>query len=218
MLEDRIIFQDTEAMVIDKPAGLAVDPPRDGSPNVTELVAPLTFGRTEIPSPVHRLDRDTSGALLLGRTARAHRRLSRQFEAGLVEKRYLAIIDGVPATESGLIDMPLGKTSTKAAGWRMVPDASGKPSRTQWRVIASHDNRALVELTPETGRTHQLRVHSLLGLGAPLLGDPVYGAGKGAGRTMLHALALVVDREGKDAIRAEAPPPADFLAAWGGDV
>ena len=210
-LEDRIIFQDTEAMVIDKPAGLAVDPPRDGSPNATELVAPLTFGRTEIPTPVHRLDRDTSGALLLGRTARAHRRLSRQFEAGLVEKRYLAIVDGVPGEMQGIIDMPLGKTSTKATGWRMVPDASGKPSRTQWRVIASYDNRALVELTPETGRTHQLRVHMASGLGHAIVGDPFYGSDHPAGM-MLHAADLVVPRDGRDTIHAHAPFPDRFIA------
>lgn len=215
-LEDHIIFRDTEAMVIDKPAGLAVDAPRDGSDCVVDLVVPLTFGRTEIPAPVHRLDRDTSGALLLGRTARAHRRLSRQFEAGLVEKRYLAIIAGVPEEASGLIDMPLGKVSTKETGWRMVPDAKGKPSRTQWRVLTVVDGLALVELRPETGRTHQLRVHMASGLGHAIVGDPFYGTDHPEGM-MLHAADLTVPREGRETITAHAPFPARFGALGFGD-
>ena len=94
----------------------------------------------------------------------------------------------------------------------MIPAKKGKPAVTHWRKLAERDGLTLVEFRPETGRTHQIRVHAASGLGAPLLGDPVYGDGKGARRTMLHAAALTVPREGKPPIAATAPLPADFVA------
>ena len=94
----------------------------------------------------------------------------------------------------------------------MIPARNGKPSVTHWRVLDVSGGRALLEFRPETGRTHQIRVHAASGIGLPLLGDPVYGDGKGAARTMLHAAGLEVPREGKPAIIAVAPLPADFAA------
>ncbi len=99
----------------------------------------------------------------------------------------------------------------------MIPARKGKPSVTHWRVVAESGGRALVEFRPETGRTHQIRVHAASGIGVALLGDPVYGDGKGAPRTMLHAVALEVPRDGKPAIAATAPLPADFAALGFGD-
>ncbi|HSG54636.1 MAG TPA: RNA pseudouridine synthase, partial [Paracoccaceae bacterium] len=95
---------------------------------------------------------------------------------------------------------------------RMIPARKGKPSLTRWRVIAELNGRALVEFSPETGRTHQIRVHAASGIGIPLLGDPVYGEKAGFARTMLHASRIEVGREGKPPIVAEAPMPADFVA------
>jgi tRNA pseudouridine32 synthase/23S rRNA pseudouridine746 synthase len=215
MLANNVLFLDGEALVIDKPAGLPVDRPRDGSISLENHMDGLTFGFKRWPHPVHRLDRDTSGCLLLSRNPKAHARLQQAFEQGRVQKRYLAVLDGVPQGEEGLIDLPLLKVSTAETGWRMQGDPAGKPSRTGWRVLAVKDGRAFVEFTPQTGRTHQIRVHAAEALGAPVVGDPIYG--NGGGETLLHAAALTIPREGKEPIIAEAPLPERFLkAGFGG--
>ncbi|WP_267388364.1 RNA pseudouridine synthase [Sphingomonas sp. GC_Shp_3] len=215
MLANHVLFLDGEALVIDKPAGLPVDRPRDGSISLENHMDGLTFGFKRWPHPVHRLDRDTSGCLLLSRNPKAHARLQQAFEQGRVQKRYLAVLEGVPEGESGLIDLPLLKVSTAETGWRMQGDSAGKASRTGWRVLAVQDGRAFVEFTPETGRTHQIRVHAAEALGAPVVGDPIYGSG--GGETLLHAAALTIPREGKEPIIAEAPLPERFLkAGFGG--
>ncbi len=211
LLADRVLFIDAEAMIVDKPAGLAVDAPRDGSLSVLNHLESLRFGFARLPMIVHRLDRDTSGCLLLARNPKAQKRFSQAFEAGLVEKSYLAVTEGVPVNESGIADMPLAKISTRETGWRMVPDAQGKVARTAWRVIGTKDDTALVEFRPETGRTHQLRVHAASGLGCPIVGDPVYG--RSAAHMMLHAHTLSIGRQGKAALAAIAPLPAHFAAA-----
>ncbi|HEU4960471.1 MAG TPA: RNA pseudouridine synthase [Sphingomonas sp.] len=211
MLSERVLFIDGEAIVLDKPAGLPVDPPRDGSISLDNHLASLTFGFQRWPLPVHRLDRDTSGCLLLARNPKAHKRFQAAFEAGAVRKRYLAVLDGVPDGEGGTIDIPLAKVSSAARGWRMHGDPKGKPSRTGWTLLAVKDGRALVEFRPETGRTHQIRVHAAEGLGAPVAGDPVYGGG--GPPMLLHAAGLVVPRPPKPDIAAEAPLPAAFAEA-----
>ena len=215
MLSDRVLFIDAEAIVVDKPAGLAVDAPRDGSLSVANHLETLAFGFRRWPQPVHRLDRDTSGCLLLSRNPKAHRRFQQAFEAREVTKVYWAVLDGVPAEQEGIVDAPLHKVSTREDGWRMVVDPRGKPARTGWRVLAVKDSRALIEMTPETGRTHQLRVHAVVGIGVPIAGDPVYGR---AGRVpepgmLLHARSLRVVRGEKAAIEATAPLPPTFAAA-----
>ncbi|MFZ5725441.1 MAG: RluA family pseudouridine synthase [Pseudomonadota bacterium] len=212
LLSDRVLFLDGEALVIDKPAGLPVDAPRDGSLSLENHLDSLRFGFKRWPLPVHRLDRDTSGCLLLARNPKAHGRFTRAFEERAVEKQYLAILDGVPTEGGGTIDLPLAKTSTAEAGWRMVVDPAGKPSVSHWEKLAVVDGRALLRFRPETGRTHQLRVHALEGLGFPLAGDPVYGHGGAKDRTLLHAERLVVKRDVKPSIIAEAPFPDAFAA------
>lgn len=215
MLANHVLFLDGEALVIDKPAGLPVDRPRDGSISLENHLDGLTFGFKRWPVPVHRLDRDTSGCLLLSRNPKAHAKLHQAFEQGLVCKRYLAVLEGVVEGESGLIDLALAKVSTEETGWRMVGDPKGKPSRTAWRVIEVKDGRSFVEFIPETGRTHQIRVHAAEALGAPVVGDPVYGTrGK---ESLLHAAELTIPREGKEPIVAKAPLPARFAAAGFGE-
>ena len=212
VIQDHVLFLDGEAIVLDKPAGLPVDPPRDGAISLENHLSHLTFGFRRWPQAVHRLDRDTSGCLLLSRNPKAHARLQQAFEAGAVGKRYLAILDGVPEREEGTIDLPLGKVSSEAAGWRMTGDPRGKGARTAWRLLRVEGGRALVEFRPTTGRTHQIRVHALEGLGVAVVGDPVYGRADPAGM-MLHAAELTVPRTGKPAIHAEAPWPERFAAA-----
>ena len=204
---DRILFVDGEAIVIDKPAGLPVDPPRDGSLSLENHLESLRLGFRRWPIAVHRLDRDTSGCLLLARNPKAVARFGRTFEAGEVEKRYLAVLDGVVEGE-GLIELALAKVSSATAGWRMVVDPRGKAARTAWRSIGTRDGRTLVEFRPKTGRTHQIRVHAATGLGAAVVGDPVYGHVDQAGM-LLHAASLKVPRA-REPIVAEAPLPERF--------
>ena len=208
MLADSILFLDGEAIVLDKPSGLPVDSPRDRSPSVESMLGELTFGFHRLPQPVHRIDRDTSGCLLLARNPGAMKRFGQAFEAGAVAKRYLAVLDGVPDEAEGMIDMPLGKVSTRETGWRMVPDPRGKAARTRWQTVATHEGRALVAFTPETGRTHQLRVHAASGLGLPIVGDLVYG--RGGPYLLLHAAELRLARAGKPDVLGEAPLPSRF--------
>ena len=208
---DRILFVDGEALVIDKPAGLPVDPPRDGSLRLENHLEQLRLGFRRWPTAVHRLDRDTSGCLLLARNPKAAARFGRTFEAGEVEKRYLAVLDGMVEGE-GVVDLPLAKTSSAAAGWRMVADSKGKAARTGWRALETRGGRTLVEFRPETGRTHQIRVHAATGLGAAVVGDPVYGVAAKQ-PLLLHAAALTVLRPGKEPVTAEAPLPERF-ASW----
>jgi tRNA pseudouridine32 synthase/23S rRNA pseudouridine746 synthase len=216
MWQDKILFIDAEAIVIDKPAGLAVTPGKMGGESLEDYLEGLTFGFQRLPAAVHRLDKDTSGCLLLARNPKAHKRFSQAFEERRVHKTYAAILDGVPEGQEGRIDMPLAKISSREEGWRIVPDPGGKPAATSWRVAAVRDGRALILFTPETGRTHQLRVHAAQGLGLPIKGDPVYGNGNGP--MLLHALALRLERSGKPAIEAEAPLPPTFIQAGFGDA
>jgi tRNA pseudouridine32 synthase/23S rRNA pseudouridine746 synthase len=213
MTTPAILFEDGEALVVDKPAGLPLDPPRTGGPSLEDHLEALRLNFQRPPFPVHRLDRDTSGCLLLARNPKALKRFSAAFEARTVQKVYLGIVDGPVADAQGTIELALSKISSAAEGWRMIPARKGKPAITHWRKLAEHEGRTLVEFRPETGRTHQIRVHAASGLGAPLLGDPIYGGGQGAPRTMLHAAALTIPRDGKPPIVAAAPFPADFRAA-----
>ncbi len=208
MLEDRILYIDAEAIVIDKPAGLPVDPPRDGGDSIATRAHELMLGFQREPVAMHRLDRDTSGCLLLARNPKARARFQQAFESGTVEKTYLAVVDGVPEDAEGLIDLPLAKVSTAAEGWRMVPDDSGKSARTRWRKLAARDGQSLIEFKPLSGRTHQIRVHAARGLGAPVVGDPVYGASGEA--MLLHSRRLVVPRANKPPIDVAAPVPDSF--------
>jgi tRNA pseudouridine32 synthase/23S rRNA pseudouridine746 synthase len=216
MWEKYVLFIDGEAIVIDKPAGLAVHPGSSTPESLEDYLSHFRFGFQREPLPVHRLDRDTSGCLLLARNPKAHKRFQRAFEDKQVAKTYVAVLDGVPDVAEGRIEIPLGKTSTARDGWRIVPDPKGKPSVTHWRQAAVKDGRAVVVFTPETGRTHQLRVHATEGLGIPISGDPVYGAGRGP--MLLHALSLRLEREGKNPVAATAPLPPTFVSAGFGDV
>jgi tRNA pseudouridine32 synthase/23S rRNA pseudouridine746 synthase len=208
--EERVLFLDGEALVIDKPAGLAVHPGPRTPVSLESHLHLLRFGFQRMPQPVHRLDRDTSGCLLLARNPKAHRRFQQAFERNEVAKTYIAVLAGAPARAEGFIDMPLRKVSTREAGWRMVPDPTGQPAQTRWRTLDERDGRALVLFQPATGRTHQLRVHALHGIGIPIAGDPRYGDGEGP--MLLHALTLEVDRAGKAPISAKAPLPETFGA------
>jgi len=215
--QDRVLFIDAEALVIDKPAGLAVHPGPKTRESLEDHLDSLRFGFRRPPLPVHRLDRDTSGCLLLARNPKAHRAFAGAFAEGRVQKLYLAVVErGFAQGAEGLIDLPLLKRSSRERGWRMVVAQDGRPARTRWKVIAATPPRALLVFIPETGRTHQVRVHAAYGLDAPIVGDPVYGSG--AEPMLLHALALRVPREGKPPVEARAPVPSAFAVAGFADA
>jgi tRNA pseudouridine32 synthase/23S rRNA pseudouridine746 synthase len=211
-----VLFIDGEALVVNKPAGLAVHPGPRTPRSLEDRLHELCFGFARRPTIVHRLDRDTSGCLLLARNPKAHKRFAAAFEAGQVEKVYAAVLDGVPEGEEGVVELPLLKVSNAEQGWRMVVNDKGKPAVTHWQVVQVLDERALVRFMPETGRTHQIRVHAASGIGVPILGDPVYGRGRGP--TLLHALSLRLERAGKAPVEATAPLPAAFTALGFGDA
>lgn len=219
MSDIKILYEDGEALVINKPSGLAVDRPRRGGICLEDHLDRLKLGFQRRPTAVHRLDTDTSGCLLLARNPKALARFNRAFEERQVGKTYLAILAGHPPGTAGTIELALSKISSAEKGWRMIPARKGKPAVSHWELVETLGAHALIRFRPETGRTHQLRVHALSGLGAPLLGDPVYGAGHAgaAKRTMLHAESLTVTRPGKTAIEARAPLPADFVAFGASD-
>jgi tRNA pseudouridine32 synthase/23S rRNA pseudouridine746 synthase len=216
-LSDRVLFIDGEAIVVDKPAGLPVDAPRAGGDCVEWRLHELTFGFKMAPVPMHRLDQDTSGCLLLARNRKSRATFQQAFEAGTVRKAYLAVVAGELTADEGVIDLPLAKISSAAAGWRMEVDEAGKSAVTRWRRIASAEGQTLVEFRPETGRTHQLRIHAARGLSAPIVGDPVYNGQAVAGTMtapdagmLLHATRLAVPREPREEIDVSAPAPERF--------
>jgi tRNA pseudouridine32 synthase/23S rRNA pseudouridine746 synthase len=207
-LADLILYIDAEAIVIDKPAGLPVDAPRRGGDSIVSRLDELRSGFKRTPTPMHRLDQDTSGCLLLARTPKARARFQQAFETRQVEKYYLAVVGSDVAAGEGVIDVPLAKVSSEEAGWRMVADPAGQTAVTHWRRIAVRDGSALIEFRPLTGRTHQIRAHAREAFGSGIVGDRVYGLP--GGPMLLHASRLVVPRTGKPAIDVTAPLPGAF--------
>ena len=187
----RVVFEDEHLLVVDKPAGLVVHPAagnRDGT-----LVNALLhhcggslsgIGGVARPGIVHRIDKDTSGLLVVAKTDGAHEGLARQFAAHSIDRRYLAIVSGVPKTADGTVDAPLARSAANRKKIAIVAGRRGKRAVTHWRRVSVLRDAALVECRLETGRTHQVRVH-MASIGHPLVGDPVYGrAGKTHGKLL----------------------------------
>jgi len=209
-----VLYRDPMVLILDKPAGLACHGGPSGAPSVEDGFESLRFGAKDLPGLAHRLDRDTAGCLALGRGPNGMKRLGRLFREGLIEKTYWAVVEGGPKEDAGVVDAPLAKLTGKA-GWRMAIDAKGQPAVTSWRVLGRGAGRAWVEFQPETGRTHQIRVHAQ-SLGCPILGDAQYGAAS-EGPLMLLARRLVLPLyQDRDAIVAEAAPPEAMAAALAG--
>ncbi|WP_244472948.1 RluA family pseudouridine synthase [Methylobacterium sp. Leaf100] len=211
----RLLYRDALVLVIDKPAGLPVHPGPKGGETLTDHLGALRFGLPRRPEAAHRLDRDTSGCLALGRHAKALARLNKLFAAsGSVGKTYWALVEGGPAQDTGRIDLPLARRSDDPRSWWMKADPSGDPSLTHWQVLGRGDGLAWLALTPVTGRTHQLRVHCAAS-GFPIVGDPIYGSGPRSGGPglQLHARALTLPLyPKKPPIVVEAPAPAHMRA------
>ena len=189
-----IVYEDEHLLVIDKPAGLVVHPAagnRDGT-----LVNALLhhcgdslsgIGGVARPGIVHRIDKDTSGLLVIAKHDKAHEGLAKQFAAHSIDRRYLAIVSGVPRQAGGSVDAPLARSPQNRKKIAIVPAGKGKRALTHWKRLEILNEAALVECQLETGRTHQVRVH-MASIGHPLVGDPVYGRGKSTHRKLLNQL------------------------------
>ena len=223
-LEFTRLFEDEAILAIDKPAGIAVHGAADDlAPCVAlwflEQFAEAASGfDVERPGIVHRLDKDTSGVLLLAKTPQAQSALSAAFEARLVKKAYLAITDGVPDKPRAVIEAPIARHP--ADRMKMAVRNNGRAARTTYEVIASAHGRALLEVHPETGRTHQIRVH-LAAINTPILDDRVYGRDHGPAyaatrighRQLLHAWQITFPHPNGDEVTITAPPPPDIIDA-----
>jgi tRNA pseudouridine32 synthase/23S rRNA pseudouridine746 synthase len=204
-----LLYRDALVLVIDKPAGIAVHAGPGGGPNLTPSLDGLRFGLPRRPEVAHRLDRETSGCLVLGRHRQALARLGKLFSGNKVDKVYWAVVEGGPEADEGAIDLALGPRSPDPKSWTMKVDPAGQPASTRWRVLGRAAGRTWLELRPITGRTHQLRVHCAA-QGWPILGDGVYGpAGTSGLRLHLHARSVALPLyPKKPPIRVEAPEPA----------
>ncbi|MGD9617083.1 MAG: RluA family pseudouridine synthase [Alphaproteobacteria bacterium] len=210
-LLDRVLYRDGLVLVIDKPAGIPVHAGPGGSPNLEHWFPLLRFGLPRPPALAHRLDRDTSGCLVLGRHPKALRRLGRLFAEGRVEKVYWAVVSGVPRESEGRIEAALAKQARGTIGWRMVLDPAGQHAITDYRVLGAEDGRAWLELRPRTGRTHQIRVHCAA-LGVPVIGDTTYG-GPPDYPLHLHACAIALPLyPARPPITVTAPAPPHMRA------
>jgi len=213
----RVLYRDALMLVLDKPAGMPVHKgPRGAAhgdgPVLESYFDALRFGLPRAPALAHRLDRETSGCLVLGRHRKALAVLGGLFRANRVGKTYWAIVDGEPETDEGSIDLALARRDA-ARGWWMKPDPAGLPAVTRWRVLgrarAGGRATAWLALMPVTGRTHQLRVHCAA-MGWPILGDCVYGPALRAGGPglHLHARSLSVPLyPRREPVHVEAPLP-----------
>ena len=177
----KIVFEDQHLLVVDKAAGLVVHPAA-GNFDGTLVNALLHhcggslsgIGGVARPGIVHRIDKDTSGLLVVAKTDVAHEGLARQFAAHSIDRRYLAIVNGVPQGAQGTVDAPLARSAANRKKIAVVDDGRGKRAVTRWKRLEVLRDAALLECRLETGRTHQVRVH-MASIGHPLLGDPVYG-------------------------------------------
>jgi RluA family pseudouridine synthase len=214
-LKDRVLHLDHDVLILDKPAGLLVHPGPRGQGSLSDFLPGLWFEMARPPALAHRLDRDTSGCLVLGRHQKALMKLGRLFSRGLVDKTYWAIVRGVPPADQGRIDLPLLKVLPEAGGWRIRPDPAGLPAVTEYRVLGQDGGLSWLELRPLTGRTHQLRIHCA-SIGTPIVGDPFYGDSAVPPAGPLHLLARSVTlplRRDAPPITAMAPPPTHMLPA-----
>lgn len=205
-----ILYEDDDVIVVNKPSGLLTHAKGGLSdePTVAEIIRPKTSFATDTDRPgiVHRLDRDTSGLLIIAKNPESAAHLQRQFAERTAKKTYVAITDGKPKLNAAKIDLPIGRNPSAPSTFRIDPN--GKPAQTTYHVLAENDAQSLVELKPTTGRTHQLRVH-LAHLNAPILGDRVYGKSSDC-RMMLHAQKLEITLPSGERKVFEAAIPDEF--------
>jgi tRNA pseudouridine32 synthase / 23S rRNA pseudouridine746 synthase len=212
----RVLYRDGLMLVIDKPAGFAVHRGPKGGESLEDHFGALRFGLPRPPALAHRLDRDTSGCLVLGRHRKALALLGRLFKSGVVGKTYWAVVEGAPDADEGIIELPLGRLD-ETRGWWMKHDPDGQPAVTKWKVMGRSPTgeSSWLALEPVTGRTHQLRVHCAE-MGWPIVGDATYGNAPRSGGPVLHLHArevVVPLHKNRAAVRVVAPVPPHMRLA-----
>jgi 23S rRNA pseudouridine1911/1915/1917 synthase len=214
-----IVFENEDLIVVNKPAGMVVHPAA-GHSSGTLVNAVLGYepeiegiGGEERPGVVHRLDKETSGLILLAKNERAHRSLQDQFRLRRVEKTYLALVDGKPPTPAGRVEAHIGRDPSHRKRMAIVPESRGREAISEYKTVESFPNHTLLEFHPLTGRTHQIRLHCAF-LGCPIVGDEVYGRKKFSvqiDRHFLHAYRLkIVLPDEKQPRVFEAPLPKEL--------
>lgn len=224
-LRARVLYRDSRVLAIDKPAGLAVQGGSGMTSHLDAMLEALRFEATQRPRLVHRLDKDTSGVLLLARSASAAAVLAEMFRSHTVCKVYWAVVAGVPQQESGLLSVPLAKVCGRRGEQRVAMDrTTGKHAETSYRILKTAACQAAwLELKPRTGRTHQLRAHCAL-MGTPILGDGKYGKKpysfltdltEGVPRSLhLHARALSIPTSSGGLLHISAPLPSHMAETF----
>jgi 23S rRNA pseudouridine1911/1915/1917 synthase len=216
-----VIYENAELIVVNKPAGMVVHPAA-GHASGTLVNAVLGYepdiegiGGEERPGVVHRLDKDTSGLIIMAKNERAHRWLQDQFRLRKVEKTYLALVDGKPPTPTGRVEAPIGRDPNQRKKMAITSLAKGREAVSEYKTLESFPRHTLLEFHPQTGRTHQIRVHCAF-LGCPIVADEIYGHKKASlnlERHFLHAFRLKITLPGEQQPRTfDAPLPADLLS------
>jgi len=214
-----LVFENEELLVVNKPAGMVVHPAA-GHASGTLVNAVLGYepdlegiGGEERPGVVHRLDKDTSGLIVLAKNERAHRWLQDQFRLRQVEKTYLALVDGKPPTPTGRVEAPIGRDLQQRKKMAITTLAKGREAVSEYKTLESFPHHTLLEFHPQTGRTHQIRLHCAF-LGCPIVADPIYGHKRASlelKRHFLHAFRLKITLPGETQPRLfEAPLPEDL--------
>ncbi|MGC2824974.1 MAG: RNA pseudouridine synthase [Pseudolabrys sp.] len=219
----RLLYRDGLMLVVDKPAGLPVHRGPKGGDAFEDYFDALRFGLPRSPALAHRLDRDTTGCLVLGRHRKALALLGKLFKQGKVGKCYWAVVEGGPGADEGRIDIPLAKRD-ESRGWWMKADSHGLPSASTWKVMGRGARLTWLALEPLTGRTHQLRVHCAE-MGWPIVGDNIYGTASRAGGPALHLHSREVTvpiLKNKPPVKVTAPVPQTMreklaVCGWPGE-
>ncbi len=219
----RLLYRDGLMLVVDKPAGLPVHRGPKGGDALEDYFDALRFGLPRPPALAHRLDRDTTGCLVLGRHRKALALLGKLFKQGSVGKCYWAVVAGGPDTDEGRIDIPLAKRDD-TRGWWMKADSHGLPSASTWKVLGRGPDVTWLALEPLTGRTHQLRVHCAE-MGWSIIGDTIYGTAARVGGPSFHLHSRQVTvpiSKNKPPVKVTAPVPESmrgklFACGWKGD-
>lgn len=216
-----VLYEDDQLLILNKPAGMVVHPSpgHDRGTLVNALLAHCPdlqgIGGVQRPGIVHRLDKDTTGAIAIAKTDLAHQHLQAQFKTKTARRTYLAVIYGAPSADQGTVDAPVGRHPVDRKKMAIVPEErGGRRAITHWQVLERLGNYSVLQFDLETGRTHQIRVHSAH-IGHPVVGDPVYGSGRTLGVNLpgqaLHAWKLRLQHpQTQDWIEAIAPPPPQF--------
>jgi tRNA pseudouridine32 synthase/23S rRNA pseudouridine746 synthase len=220
---NRLLYRDGLMLIIDKPAGLAVHRGPKGGASLEDWFDALRFGLPRNPALAHRLDKETSGCLVLGRHRKALADLNLLFRHGKVGKTYWGVVEGGPEADEGRIDLPLGRLDD-TRGWWMKHDPNGLPSSSTWKVLGRAQGFTWLAPEPLTGRTHQLRVHCCE-MGWPMLGDNIYGTAPrhGGPGLHLHAREIAVPLyKNRAPVRVTAPLPPHMIerltaCGWAGE-